>query len=195
MNIHPAIHGGVATNNSPATTVGTAPAAGEEKREQPHLKVSQLGLTWNHLRASNAQKKLQLSSFDGDEKTSSENEQKTFTEQELELKWLSMCNRMPQQLSGIAARMKNITPHIKEMPAVEVVVPNEIVKAEMETIKGSIVKTLQRDLYNNAITMDIRVAERQELEKALTRREQFEEMSQQNPSVERLKVLFDLELA
>ena len=172
-----------------------SPSAGTVKGEQPHLKVSQIGLTWNNLRENNSRKKLQLSSFGSDEKAGPDNEQKAFTEQELELKWISMCNRMPQQLSGIAARMKNITPHILEMPAVEVVVANEIVKAEMETIKGSIVKTLQRDLGNGAITLAIRVAERQELEKALTRREQFEEMSQQNPSVEKLKVLFDLELA
>ena len=195
LNNRPATTTVAAPDNHTAKNVEPSPSAGTVKGEQPHLKVSQIGLTWNNLRENNSRKKLQLSSFGSDEKAGPDNEQKAFTEQELELKWISMCNRMPQQLSGIAARMKNITPHILEMPAVEVVVANEIVKAEMETIKGSIVKTLQRDLGNGAITLAIRVAERQELEKALTRREQFEEMSQQNPSVEKLKVLFDLELA
>ena len=65
----------------------------------------------------------------------------------------------------------------------------------MEAIKGSIVKTLQIYLHNSAITLSLRVAEQQEQEKMLTRREQFEAMRRENASVEKLREVFDLELA
>ena len=117
-----------------------------------------------------------------------------FTQDELALQWLSMCNRMPQKLSGIATRMKNMTPVILEIPALEVVVPNEIVKDEMELIKGSIVSTLRKYLHNNAITLTIRVAEKQEREVILTRKQQFLKMVDDNPAVGRLCELFDLVL-
>jgi anionic cell wall polymer biosynthesis LytR-Cps2A-Psr (LCP) family protein len=78
---------------------------------------------------------------------------------------------------------------------VEVVVPNEIVRDEMEHIKGSIISTLKLYLHNNAITLTMRVAEQGEREKILTRREQFQLMCSQNPAVEKLLQAFDLELA
>ena len=140
---------------------------------------------------------LNLNTGNGQQQT----EQQVFSQEDLELQWMSMCNRMPQRLSGIAARMKNMnpvivaTPQQGEAPSVEVTVPNEIIKAEMDAIKGSIVKTLQIYLHNSAITLSLRVAEQQEQEKMLTRREQFEAMRRENASVEKLREVFDLELA
>ena len=46
------------------------------------------------------------------------NEHNEFSQDELEFQWMSMCNRMPQKLSGIAARMKNMTPTITDFPKV-----------------------------------------------------------------------------
>jgi DNA polymerase-3 subunit gamma/tau len=108
---------------------------------------------------------------------------------------MAMCNRMPQQYSGIATRMKNMNPVISDFPKVEVVVDNALIKQEMDNFKGRIVKTLQGALQNDAITLDIRIAEQQEHVKILTRREQFELMSKENPAVEKLRQAFDLELA
>lgn len=88
-----------------------------------------------------------------------------------------------------------MNPVITTLPAIEVVVPNEIIKAEVEGIKGSIVKTMQIYLHNTAITLALRVDEQQTQQVILTRREQFEQMRQQNNSVENLRVTFDLELA
>ena len=60
---------------------------------------------------------------------------------------------------------------------------------------GRILSTLKSKLQNDAITLDIRVAEQQERVKILTRREQFELMRKENPAVEVLRQAFDLELA
>jgi DNA polymerase-3 subunit gamma/tau len=81
------------------------------------------------------------------------------------------------------------------MPNVEVIVPNEIIKDEVENIRGSILSTLKLYLHNSDITLTLRVAELKERERILTRREQFEELVKQNPSVEKLREAFDLELA
>ena len=91
--------------------------------------------------------------------------------------------------------MKNMNPTILEFPHLEVVVENQIQLDQMSVIKGSIVNTLKLYLQNNAITLEMRRAERQEQVKILTRREQFEEMSKQNPAIDRLRDLLDLELA
>ena len=108
---------------------------------------------------------------------------------------MMMCNRMPQHLSGIATRMKNMNPVIIEIPHLEVVVENQLAYDQMMEIKGSIVNTLKVYLHNNAITLDIKVAEHQEKVRILTRREQFELMEKEYPAVGKLRELLDLELA
>ena len=118
-----------------------------------------------------------------------------FTQEDLELQWLSMCNRMPQEHSGIAARMKNMTPVITEGTQVEVTVDNALIKQDIDQIYKSILKTLQIYLNNSQITLTILVSDKPTEAKILTRREQFEEMRQKNPAVEALRQAFDLELA
>jgi hypothetical protein len=65
----------------------------------------------------------------------------------------------------------------------------------MEKIHGSIVSTLKMYLHNSSIELDIRVDEHREEVKILTRREQFEELTKSNSAVEKLREVFDLELA
>ena len=106
-----------------------------------------------------------------------------------------MCNRMPQQFSGIATRMKNMSPTITDFPAVEIVAENQLALEQMQQIKGKIVNTLKVRLHNDAITLNMRLAERHEVEKKLSRREQYELMVKENPSIAKLRDLLDLQLA
>jgi DNA polymerase-3 subunit gamma/tau len=170
------------------------PAAAKNAPARPTLKMSSLGMSWSNLRQQ-TKPKMQIlpGTMAGEEKGKDEVE--TFTQDELELQWMAMCNRMPQRLSGIAARMKNMNPQILEFPALEVVVPNEIIKGEMANICGSILSTLKIYLHNSHITISLRVAEQKEQAPILTRREQFEELVKMNPSVEKLREAFDLQLA
>jgi DNA polymerase-3 subunit gamma/tau len=166
----------------------------EQPASRPALKASQLGMSWNNLRQQDRSKMQILPSMQNQD-AKNRKESEPFTQDELELQWMSMCNRMPQKLSGIATRMKNMNPQITELPQVSLVVPNEIIKTEVENILGSILSTLRLYLHNSDISMTIQVAERQQQIKVLTRKEQFEEMVAKNPSVEKLRVAFDLELA
>ena len=182
----------------PVTTTPPAPATPQQPAKAvPKLKSS-IGFSWNNIREMAKPKKMVIipGTLDADDPNAKPKaEQQQFTQQDLQLQWLSMCNRMPQKLSGIAARMKNMNPTITEFPTVEVVVENQLAYEQLEQIKGSIVNTLKLYLHNNAITLDIRMAEHQEQGKLLTRREQFELMEQQNPSVGKLREMFALELA
>ena len=178
--------------NDHSDTRQTAPAA-KNTPQRPVLKASSIGVTWKNLRGGSTTQKMQV--LPDTSNNTQKDEQENFSQADLELQWMSMCNRMPAKYSGIATRMKNMNPVILQMPAVEVVVPNEIAKDEMEQIKGSIINTLKLYLHNNQITLTLRVAAQEEREVILTRREQFELMSNQNPAIERLRKAFDLELA
>ncbi len=178
-----------AAANKPANNA--APTTGNTKKNS----LADITHSWSNLRRLSQPKKMNLIPGTTDATANQEPEHEDFNQEDLLLQWLAMCNRMPQRLSGIAARMKNMTPTVTQMPAIEVVVPNEIIKDEVESIKGSIVKTLQLYLHNSAVTMNIRVAQMEEREKILTRREQFELMSKDNPAVNKLCQLFDLDLA
>ena len=121
-------------------------------------------------------------------------EASSFTDDDLQFQWLSMCNRMPEQYVGIANRMKSMRPVITEFPAIEVVADNQLAGEELEKIQRRIVKTLQNNLHNTAITLSIRIAEHKDSVKALSRREHYEELEKNNPSVGKLRELFELEL-
>ena len=166
---------------------------------RPQLK-GKVGYSWNNL-LQKGKTKGKMTLIPGTlgandpNVVAAKDEELPFSQEDLELQWMSMCNRMPQKLSGIATRMKNMNPSILDFPHVEVVVENELALQQMEEIKGSIVKTLQVYLHNKSITLSMRVAEHEEQEKILTRREQYELMEKENPSIGKLRDLLSLELA
>ncbi len=192
----------VSTPQRPSTTPDSQPSTAPTTQssqptqshtpQRPKLKSS-ISFSWNNLR--NMGKPKTGATNDTPNKHTDQENNSTFDQHELELEWLSMCNRMPQHLSGIATRMKNISPTILQFPAVEVVVENQIALEQIEAIKGSIVNTLKLHLHNNCITLTLRLADHHEQERILTRREQYELMEKQNPSVSKLRELLDLELA
>jgi DNA polymerase-3 subunit gamma/tau len=191
---------GPANTSGTASTSGSADAAGPTTpagKPRPQLKSS-ISFSWNNLRKSNEQRKMHIipgTLGENDPNVTSQDEHQEFSQQDLELQWMSMCNRMPQHLSGIATRMKNMNPSITTFPAVEVVVDNQIALEQMEVIKGSIVNTLKLHLHNNDITLTMRVAKQEEKGRILSRREQYELMEKENPSIAKLRELLSLELA
>ena len=123
------------------------------------------------------------------------NEYCEFSQQDLELQWMSMCNRMPDKYSGIATRMKNMNPVIANFPAIVVDVDNQIMLDQLQAIQGNILNTLKIYLHNSDITLQMKLVERNEQVKILSRREQFELMEQNNPAISKLREMFELELA
>ena len=168
------------------------------KPAAPTTSLKNIGFSWTKLRQGDKSSKVNIPDSLAAGKDGQPNDQK-FSQEDLELQWMSMCNRMSDnqpQLIGIATRMKNMSPQIAEFPQVEVTVENELIKQDMEAIRKSILKTLQLHLHNQQITFTIIVSDQKEqTKKILSRREQFEEMSKINPAVAKLQQEFDLELA
>ena len=166
---------------------------------RPVLKAgSNVGFSWNKVREMSKRSKIQivpgmLAPNDPNSKPITENNQ--FSQEDLELQWMSMCNRMPQKLSAIATRMKNMNPKIGEFPNVKVMVDNQVILEQMQQIQKSILNTLKLYLNNESVTFELVLADISEPVKVLSRREQFEEMSKENPAVEKLREIMDLELA
>ena len=123
------------------------------------------------------------------------NDEKRFTEAELSMQWTLMCNRMPQKFVGLASRLKNLIPQITNYPDFEVAVDNKILFDEISQIRGKIRATMRQTLNNKAIEFNIRLTRQDEQRKAFTKREIFEELRKQNPSIEKLRVELGLELA
>ena len=177
--------------------IAPTPQPSAQAPKAPNLK--NIGFSWSNLRQKSKPSKMNIiPGTIGDAKAQQQSDNQAFTQEDLEFQWLSMCNRMPQQrqeLIGISTRMKNMAPVITEMPHLQVTVENALVKQEMDNILKSIVKTLQIYLHNNQITLEILVSDKPDQVKILTRREQFELLSKENPAVEKLRQAFDLELA
>ena len=165
-----------------------------DKAAAPKMKLDNIGFSWGTLLQKNKNPKMNI--LPGTDSTVREQQTNVaFTQEELELQWMAMCNRMPQEFSGIATRMKNMNPVITEFPKLQVTVDNTLIQQQMEDFKGRIVKTLINSLHNVGITLEIIVAEQTGQKRLLTRREQFEALSKENPAVEKLRQDFDLELA
>ena len=174
--------GGITSQPAPATT----------------RTISGIGFSWNKLGQKDSPKKSGMQIIPGSIKLPTGQDHTNdaqFSQTDLEFQWMSMCNRMPQKLSGIATRMKNMNPTITDFPAIEIMVDNDLIKQEIEDIKGSITKTLQIYLHNNQLHIEVIVSEQQEMPKILSRREQYEEMAENNPAVAKLQQALDLELA
>ena len=167
-----------------------------EKAAAPKMKLDNIGFSWGTLLQKNKNPKGKMNIIPGTVSGSMEQQTNAeFNQEELELQWMAMCNRMPQEFSGIATRMKNMNPVITEFPKLQVTVDNTLIQQQMEDFKGRIVKTLINSLHNVGITLEIIVAEQTGQKRLLTRREQFEALSKENPAVEKLRQDFDLELA
>ncbi|MBR5748003.1 MAG: DNA polymerase III subunit gamma/tau [Prevotella sp.] len=183
--------------NEPAATLEKPDPVKAPKPTTQTTSLKNIGFSWTKLRQDGKSSKMNFADSLADSKDGQANGQ-MFSQEDLELQWMSMCNRMSDkqpQLIGIATRMKNMNPQITEFPQVEVTVENELIKQDMEAIYKSILKTLQLHLNNNQITFTILVSDQKEQTKILSRREQFEEMRKINPAVAKLQQEFNLELA
>ena len=157
-----------------ATAVG-APKSNPSQQTPPRgprLKMSQLGITFHNLQ----QKEKAVANSEVEITNKEENEE--FTQDFLELQWLSMCNRMPQKMVGLASRMKNMQPRISTFPDIEVLVDNQMLLDQVNEIKGRIRVTLAKVLHNGNVTLTLRLAEAEEISRRKTKKEVYDELMQ-----------------
>ena len=183
-----------ATEAAQPTAPEAQPAGGKGRRAQ--IKLGSVGMTFNSLLhpkkpsyRTREEEPVPLPQAEG--KATSEE----FTQEELEMVWLGMCNRMPESMAAMSSRMKNMIPKISTFPDIELLMDNQILLDQMQAIKGRIRSTLVKSLHNANIQLTMRLARADEVKRILTKRELFDEMRTKNPAIEKMRELLGLEMS
>ena len=155
-----------AVGSSSGAAASPQPAAG-----MPRLKLGSLGMTFAGLKHKEEEVKQAE-----EEEIKNKEEATEFTEDQLSLEWLRMCNRMPSQMTGLAQRMKNIQPTILSYPNIEILVDNKLLLDQLGAIKGRIRASLAASLHNGSITVNLRLAKQNEIKPLLTKKQIFDKM-------------------
>ena len=162
-----------AAANTITSAASLASAQTDNKPKPKAIKLSGLGITFQSL------KRKQEAAVKQEAEITNKEENEEFTQELLELQWLSMCNRMPQKMIALASRMKNVKPHISNFPEIEIVVDNQILLDQINKIKGRIRVTLAKALHNGSVNLTLRLAEAEEISRKLTKKEVFDELMKQ----------------
>lgn len=184
----------ISTDNSFTTTSAitereTPSAATTTKRT---IRLGALGTNFANLKRKNTVPEPMIPDSQEAENIS---DNKEFTNDQLLIQWIAMCARMPQQMTGIAARMKNMTPVIADFPNVEVVVDNEILLEDISKIKGRIRNTLAMTLKNSNIQLSLKLAKPEDIKRIPTNRERFDMLIGNNDAFKNLVLELGLELS
>lgn len=155
-----------AVGSASGAAASPQPAAG-----MPRLKLGSLGMTFAGLKHKEEEVKQAE-----EEEIKNKEEATVFTEDQLSLEWLRMCNRMPSQMTGLAQRMKNIQPTILSYPDIEILVDNKLLLDQLGAIKGRIRASLAAGLHNGSITVSLRLAKQNEIKPVLTKKQIFDKM-------------------
>lgn len=167
-----------------------APAAtGNSADQRPRMSIADIRMTFNDLRNS-GKKSFQRTEPEQQATTQSMD----FSEQELMIQWKVMCNRMPKEKTGLAQRMKNLTPRVTTYPNAEVVIDNDILLKQLQENKQSILTEMRRLLKNAQLNINLRLAEAEEVTKIYSKREIFEMLKKENPQLAKLCQCLKLEL-
>lgn len=156
------------------------PAAAFAQR-QPALQLESIGTTFATLK----KEKRQTVSDEADE-IKNKDENQRFDQDLLDFQWVSMCNRMPETMKGLASRMKNIRPRITEFPNIEVVADNQDLLDQVETIRRRVRATMASTLHNGQITLTLRLAEKKEMAPILTGRQLLDSICKSHPVIGKL---------
>ena len=174
-------------------TVSVEPAETAKKEPAPKFKINDFGPTFKSL--SKGKEKPQQEEIEAENK----GENSRFTQEQLQQEWLAMCNRMPKEMIAMAQRMKNMTPQLltpdSDAPQIEIVVDNNILLDQINTIQKRIKLTLAKALHNGNIDLRIRLSETGEIKPILTKRQIFDLIRKENPAIEKLRTALELHLS
>lgn len=190
-----AAHGGMAgkekTDVKPDGN-GTAAPQAAQAAPAKRLKLNGIGMTFSNLKKRNVSAEAASAT---EPEATAEGTAKAFTDEELQREWLSMCNRMPQAMTGMALRMKNVKPVITTFPAIEAAIDNQVLLNDITKIKAKIRNTLIQRLDNKDITLSLRLVKPEEIAPVLTNRQRLDELRVKNKAFGRLAEALGLELS
>lgn len=181
----------------PTATVGTtasASAATSAASTAKPLKLKGLGMTFASLKQQEKDEKVNNAA---EVEIKNKDENANFNDDDLQLQWLTMCNRilLNKEMTALAQRMKNVQVKITTLPNIEVLVDNKLLLDEIEGIKGRIRASLAATLHNGHINISTRLARQEERTRILSPREILDKMQKNNEAVAMLTNLLKLEMA
>ena len=178
----------------PTTTVGTTASAATAASTAKPLKLKGLGMTFSSLKQQEKDEKVNNAA---EVEIKNKDENANFNDDDLQLQWLAMCNRilLNKEMTALAQRMKNVQVKITTLPNIEVLVDNKLLLDEIEGIKGRIRASLAATLHNGHINISTRLARQEERTRILSPREILDKMQKDNEAVAMLASLLKLEMA
>ena len=177
----------VKQESAPAAPAAPAPAA---PAATAHKRMGDFSVSFKSLKTAGQAKKAI-----NEPEVTNKDEKTQFSQSDLSREWLAMCNRMPQDMAGLAARLKHISPQITNYPNIELVVNNQGLLDQVNLIKNRIRKTMAMALHNGNIDFSTRLAKAEEVKPILSKRELFDKLRKENHALEQLRTALDLELA
>ena len=175
------------------TTASTSAATSAASTAKP-LKLKGLGMTFASLKQQEKDEKVNNAA---EVEIKNKDENANFNDDDLQLQWLTMCNRilLNKEMTALAQRMKNVQVKITTLPNIEVLVDNKLLLDEIEGIKGRIRASLAATLHNGHINISTRLARQEERTRILSPREILDKMQKDNEAVAMLTNLLKLEMA
>ena len=166
----------------PTTTVGTTASAATAASTAKPLKLKGLGMTFASLKQQEKDEKVNNAA---EVEIKNKDENANFNDDDLQLQWLTMCNRilLNKEMTALAQRMKNVQVKITTLPNIEVLVDNKLLLDEIEGIKGRIRASLAATLHNGHINISTRLARQEERTRILSPREILDKMQKENEAV------------
>ena len=108
--------------------------------------------------------------------------------------WHEFAATLPRQDTPLKNRMSNCHPSVKNSTAFSVMVGNQMMAEEITQAQERILSYIREKFSNPAITMEVTVDQSRNVERLLTREERYAKMKKENPALEELESVFDLEL-
>ena len=115
-----------------------------------------------------------------------------FSQDDLVKRWIEYANSLTIEKIHLKNTLINCKPVLKENYSFEISVYNPSQRDEISDNHVSILAYLCNKLNNNHLKMNIRIAEKEEIEMIYTTAEKYDYLSKKNPNIEKLKNLFNL---
>ena len=144
--------------------------------------------------ATNAQQATRASSATTPTTQIAITEDLPINEDGLRICWKQFAQTLPKEDSAMAGRLMNIRPHLVSDSTFTITIDNKIVMQELHSMQSRIEAYLRQQMQNSRINMQIVLEETQATHRIYSRVEQYQILEQRNPTLKRLKELFDLDL-
>ncbi len=118
-----------------------------------------------------------------------------FSEEDMRSHWSEYVEKIEKEGQKIIASNLNADlPRIKEGFVLEITLPNDTMKKEVERAQSGVLDYLKKKLNNYSISLEVLVSESMDTKYAFTPEEKYEKIREKNPAVDLLRSTFDLDL-